>query len=196
MSPVDAFLLVFAFVVVVYGFMVFNHLVMLKHNIGKSWANIDVLLRQRHDELPKLVEACRQYMRYEQDLLDRVLQARAMIAAARMRYDVKTLGPRELQLRSQLGKLNALVESYPDLKANAGFLQLQRRISDLETAIADRREFFNGTVTANNTTIGRFPYFLFARMFGLREFDLIVFHPRRESEEPDAARAGGSRVAD
>ena len=143
-------LLVAAILLIVYGIVIYNHLVALKHNVSKAWSNIDVLLKQRHDELPKLVEVCKQYMGYEQETLEKVMQARSQVAAAREGQDVNALGQAETQLRMGLGNLFAVAEAYPDLKANESFRHLQTRITGLENDIADRREFYNASVNANN----------------------------------------------
>jgi LemA protein len=79
-------------VVIVYSITLYNNLVSLKHNVDKAWSNIDVLLKQRHDELPKLVETCKQYMGYEQDTLEKVMQARSAVSSAREKGDVGALG--------------------------------------------------------------------------------------------------------
>ncbi|MEQ8938932.1 MAG: LemA family protein, partial [Gammaproteobacteria bacterium] len=142
---------------VMYGVVIYNNLVSLKHNVSKAWSNIDVLLKQRHDELPKLIETCKQYMGYEQETLEKVIQARSDVAAAREKGDVAALGPAETQLRLGLGNLFALAEDYPDLKANENFKHLQQRISGLEETIADRREFYNESVNINNVRIEQFP---------------------------------------
>ncbi len=160
---------------VLYGIILFNQLVALKHNVDKAWSNIDVLLKQRHDELPKLVETCKQYMQYEQQALERVMQARAQVSAARERGDVSALGPAETELRLGLGNLFAVAEDYPDLKANETFRHLQGRVTALENAIADRREFYNESVNQNNIRIEQFPDVLLARMFNFRPKDLLVF---------------------
>ncbi len=160
---------------ILYAIMIYNNLVSLKHNVSKAWANIDVLLKQRHDELPKLVETCKQYMGYEQETLEKVMQARAAVSAAREKGDVSALGPAETQLRMGLGNLFALAEAYPDLKANESFQHLQVRISGLENAIADRREFYNESVNNNNVRIEQFPDVLIARNLGFSAKDLLEF---------------------
>jgi len=162
-------------VVFAYGVTIYNNLVSLKHNVDKAWSNIDVLLKQRHDELPKLIETCKQYMQYEQGTLEKVMQARSAVSSARERSDVGALGTAETQLRSGLGSLFALAEAYPDLKANQSFQQLQSRISGLEDAIADRREFYNESVNNNNIRIEQFPDVLLARMFNFVARQLLVF---------------------
>jgi len=160
---------------ILYAIMIYNNLVSLKHNVSKAWANIDVLLKQRHDELPKLVETCKQYMGYEQETLEKVMQARAAVSSAREKGDVAALGPAETQLRMGLGNLFALAEAYPDLKANDSFQHLQVRISGLENAIADRREFYNESVNNNNVRIEQFPDVLIARNLGFGAKDLLEF---------------------
>ena len=162
-------------VALVYLVMVFNGLVSLKNNVKKAWANIDVLLKQRHDELPKLVETCKQYMSYEQATLEKVMQARAGVQQARESGDVGALGPAEAQLRSVIGKLYAVAEAYPQLKANESFQQLQARISGLENAIADRREFYNDSVNLYNTGIQQFPGVLLARQFSFKDAVMLEF---------------------
>lgn len=157
------------------GIGLYNRLVALKHRVATAWSNIDVLLKQRHDELPKLVDTCRQYMQYEQETLEKVMQARNAVYAARESGNVEGLSSAEGGLRAQLGKLFAVAEAYPDLRANASFQQLQGRISDLETGISDRRELYNESVNINNATIEQFPASVIAGMFGFRPAKLLEF---------------------
>jgi len=154
---------------------IYNHLVRLKHNVSKAWSNIDVLLKQRHDEIPKLVETCKQYMGYEQETLEKVMLARSRVAEARENQDVQGLGAAEGALRLGLGNLFALAEDYPDLRANENFQHLQNRISTLENTIADRREFYNESVNINNIGIEQFPDLIVARLFGFGPRDLLEF---------------------
>ena len=158
-----------------YAVVLYNNLVSLKHGVTKAWANIDVLLKQRHDELPKLVETCKQYMGYEQETLEKVMKARSAVSSARQAHDVPAVGAAETQLRLGLGNLFALAEAYPDLKANETFLHLQSRISGLENSIADRREFYNESVNNNNVRIEQFPDVILARMFNFKDADLLEF---------------------
>ena len=172
----------FLAVVVVYTIYIYNSLVSLKHAVSKAWSNIDVLLKQRHDELPKLVEVCKQYMQYEQETLEKVIQARSAVMSARSSSDVAALGQAETQLRMGLGNLFALAENYPDLKANNSFQQLQSRISQLENSIADRREVYNESVNMNNVRIEQFPDVLIARMFGFKDFQLLEFSDEEKKD--------------
>jgi LemA protein len=162
-------------VVAVYAVMLYNGLVQVKHNVSRAWANIDVLLKQRHDELPKLVETCKRYMAFEQETLARVMEARGRVASARESADPRALGQAEGSLRATLGSLFALAEAYPELKSDQTFRQLQTRISELENAIADRREFYNESVNVNNVRIEQFPDAVLARLFGFRPAQLLEF---------------------
>ncbi len=160
---------------VLYIISIYNHLVRLKHNVSKAWSNIDVLLKQRHDEIPKLVETCKQYMKFEQGTLEKVMQARSQVSEARQSQDVAGLGMAEGALRMGLGQLFALAEDYPELRANENFQHLQGRISSLENTIADRREFYNESANINNIGIETFPDLIVARLFGFGERDLLEF---------------------
>lgn len=160
---------------VIFAIVIYNRLVNLKHNTTKAWSNIDVLLKQRHDELPKLVSTCKEYMKYEKDTLEKVVEARSRVASARAAGDIGALGAAEGALRIGLGQLFALAEDYPDLKANETFQHLQARISGLENSIADRREFYNESVNLNNIGIEEFPDVVVARFFNFKPFQLLEF---------------------
>ncbi len=168
-------LLVVLVVVLVYFVMLYNQLVQIKHNVSKSWANIDVLLKQRHDELPKLIETCKQYMKFEQDTLVRVMEARASVSSAREQQNIGALGQAEGELRGALGRLFAVAEAYPELKTDETFQHLQARISSLENAIADRREFYNESVNINNVRIEQFPDSIVAALFSFKSMQLLKF---------------------
>ena len=182
MSISTAVLLGLAVVALVYGVLVYNGLVNLKHGVAKAWANIDVLLKQRHDELPKLVEVCRQYKHFEQATLARVTEARARVAAAREAHDVGALGAAEGMLRAGLGQIFAVAEAYPELKANEHFMQLQSRISALENGIADRRELYNDAVNLLNVRIEQFPDLIIARLFAFVSQPLLQFSSAEKAD--------------
>ncbi len=158
-----------------YTIAVYNGLVRVRAEVKLTWANIDVLLVQRHDELPKLVEVCKGYMKYEGDTLERVMRARAGVDAARSAGNVVSVGTAERELRSGLTGLYAVAENYPQLKASEPFLHLQQRISSLETAIADRREVYNDAVNTNNIRIEAFPDVLVARLGDFPPAKLLRF---------------------
>jgi len=165
-----------------YLISVYNGLVRVGANVKLAWSNIDVLLVQRHDELPKLVEVCRQYMEYERDTLERVTKARSAVNAARSSGNVNSVGAAEQELRAGLGGLYAVAERYPDLKANEAFRQLQARISGLETAIADRREAYNDSVNANNVRLQTFPDVLVANFGDFHPAKLLQFLSEEKSD--------------
>ena len=165
-----------------YGVLIYNGLITLKHNVAKAWANIDVLLKQRHDELPKLVEVCRQYQQFEQTTLARVTEARARVAAAREAHDVGALGTAEGLLRAGLGQIFAVAEAYPELKANEHFMQLQSRITALENGIADRREWYNEAVNVHNVRIEQFPDLLVARLLAFTSQPLLQFSTAEKAD--------------
>ncbi|AKU13258.1 hypothetical protein AzCIB_3365 [Azoarcus sp. CIB] len=169
-------------IALLYAIVVYNGLVRLKHNIAKAWANIDVLLKQRHDELPKLVEVCKQYKQFEQETLQRVTEARARVASAREHQDVAALGKAEGMLRAGLGQIFAVAEAYPELRANEHFMQLQTRITALENGIADRREWYNEAVNLLNVRIEQFPDVFVARMFQFEPRPLLEFASAEKSD--------------
>jgi LemA protein len=175
MSIFGLLLLAIIAILIIYFIIVYNQLVTLKHNVSKAWANIDVLLKQRHDELPKLVETCRQYMQFEQETLDKVIKARSRVFEARNDQNMAALGSAEGALRVGLGQLFAVAENYPELKSNENFQTLQSRITGLENAIADRREFYNESVNINNVRIEQFPDVIIAQSFNFKPFDLLEF---------------------
>jgi LemA protein len=160
-------------VALIYMVVVYNSLVALRESVRQAWANIDVLLKQRHDELPKLVDTCRQYMQYEQETLERVMRARAAVSTASDQRNLPALASAEQQLRGSIGQLYAVAERYPQLKADQGFQQLQGRITALEAGIADRREYYNEEVRLNNTRIAQFPAVLIAHQFGFVPASLL-----------------------
>ncbi len=165
-----------------YGIGLYNHLVNLKHAVAKAWANIDVLLKQRHDELPKLVEVCKQYKEFEQSTLQKVIEARSRVQAARESQDIGALGQAEGMLRMGLGSIFAVAEAYPELKANEHFMQLQTRITGLENNIADRRELYNESVNIYNVGIEQFPAVLIANMFSYEAKPLLEFSSSEKAD--------------
>jgi LemA protein len=166
----------------------YNSLIALKNDVVRAWANIDVLLKQRHDELPKLVRTCEGYMLHERGVFDTLSQARGALMAA------KGVGQRadaESQLSKALGQFFAVAEAYPDLKANQSFIQLQNRISDLENQVADRREFYNDVVTTFNTRIQQIPDKYVAEWLSLKPAEWFrAAESDREDVAIDFRRAG------
>jgi len=154
----------------VYAIIIYNELVRLRNDNDRAWANIDVLLKQRHDEIPNLVETVKGYMQHERQTLLAVTQARtASMSAATVGQKAQA----DLLVAGALRGLFAVAESYPDLKANQNFLKLQNRISELEERIADRREFFNDDVNTCNTSIKQVPDMFLANMMNLKARDMF-----------------------
>jgi LemA protein len=150
-------------ILVAYVIGVYNMLVRLANNIDKAWSNIDVILKQRHDELPKLVEVCNSYMTHERETLESVTKARTAYSTGE---SIDDKAQAENQIIGALGKLFAVAEQYPDLKANQEFLAVQQRISALESTIADRREFYNDSVNLYNIAIEQIPVIWVAQQAG------------------------------
>jgi LemA protein len=172
-------LLLILTVLVVYVITIYNGLVSLKNNIDKSWSNIDVLLKQRFDELPKLIKVCEGYMQHEQKTLEAVIKARSMVQNAR--GDKDSLQAQNM-LTDTLRSLFMVVERYPDLKADTAFQSLSQRISELEDMIADRREYYNDSVTIYNIRIEQFPDLLIARLFNFAGRALWQINPAHRED--------------
>jgi LemA protein len=153
-----------------YFITIYNSLVRLKNDIDKAWANIDVLLKQRHDELPKLIDTCKGYMQYEQKTFQMVTEARTAFMNAN---SVAEKAQADNMMTGALKSLFAVSENYPELKANNNFMQLQGRITELEEKIADRREFFNDDLNTYNIRIQQLPDVFVARMLNLQPRQLF-----------------------
>jgi LemA protein len=157
--------------VLCYLAIIFNGLVGLRNDVNKAWANVDVLLKQRHDELPRLIEVCTGYANFERQTL-------ALLAQARAGYqdtaDLKQKVEAERNTSSAIRGVFATAENYPALKANDNFLLLEKRISQLEIQIADRREFYNDSVNTFNTRIRQVPDTFIAALMGLAPIPLFV----------------------
>jgi LemA protein len=152
--------------------MIYNGLVAMRQRVNQSFADVDVQLKQRHDLIPNLVETVKGYAAHERGTLEAVIKARNSAMSAQGPGDKVAA---ENMLSGALGKLFALAEAYPDLKANAGFQQLQGELSDIENKLAASRRFFNNSVQEYNTGIQRFPAVLLAGAFGftsMQFFDL------------------------
>jgi len=164
-----------------YLIVIYNGFVALKNGINQDWSNIDVLLKQRFDELPKLIKVCEGYMQHEAKTLEAVIKARSQVDAARSENEKLQA---QNMLTDTLKSLFMVVERYPELKADVGFRQLSNRISEIEDQIADRRELFNASVTIYNTRLDQFPDLIVARLFNFAGRELWQIDPahRRDVE--------------
>ncbi|RLJ33511.1 LemA protein [Chryseobacterium sp. 7] len=172
MNQTVAIILLILLGVVIISFLInlYNKLVMLKFNVDKAYGNIDVVLKQRTDEIPNLVTVARHFMNYEEKLLTRLTELRTF-------YNNSTDADKRTGIANETSKalssFFAVSENYPELKSNNNFLELQKRISDLENKIADRREFFNDSVNLYNIGIHEFPNVILAKMLGYKDKTLL-----------------------
>jgi LemA protein len=168
---------------ILYLIVVYNRLVALRQGTGQAWSDVDVQLKQRHDLVPNLVETVKGYAAHERGTLDEVIRARNAAAAAR---GPDAAAGAEAALSGALGRLFALSEAYPDLKANQNFLSLQGELADIENKIAAARRFFNNAVGEYNTAIQSIPAVFFAGALG--------FRPTGFFELPEPERAAVQQV--
>ena len=160
---------------------IYNALMAIKENVNKAWANIDVILKQRYDEIPQLIKICEQYVQFEQGMIDRMMDAREKMVQGR---SVEAKAEASSDLTAGIKGLLAVGEAYPDLKSNANFMQIQTRLSRLEETLADRREFYNDSVNVLNTRIQQIPDVFFARMMGVERRQMFEVH-ESEKKLPD-----------
>lgn len=173
MNPITIILFLVALLIFGWIIGVYNRIVTVKNQIDRAWANIDVILKQRADEIPNLVSVVEQYASYEHTIIDKLLKARENYGVA------KNIGQKiasSNEISSALNGLIALGESNVELKANQNFIQLQSRVSELESTLADRRELYNEAVTIYNTKIEQIPEALFAGMLGFITKELFVIN--------------------
>jgi Uncharacterized conserved protein len=144
--------------------------VSLRERVDQARQNIDVLLKQRGDELTKLIDAATEFMEQEEQVLQKLTAAREATAQAETPGEEARA---DQQVRQALMDFEARAEAYPELRSQENMMQFQKRISELESQIADRREVYNEAVTQHNTRIAQFPYVIFARQFGFGERELF-----------------------
>jgi len=169
-------------VFLIWFFSTWNRLVRLEENVNKSWADIDVLLKQRYDMIPNLVETVKGYASHEKEIFDAFAVARQAAAGALAQGDVKGVGAAESTLAGLIPRINMVAEQYPELKSDASFLNIQNKLVGLENSIADRREFYNSSVTAFNKTIQMIPTVFVANMKGCERRELFeIFDHEREN---------------
>lgn len=165
------FVAVLAFIVLVAAVTSYNGLVSLKNQTERAWANIDVLLKERFDLIPRMISVCEQYTKYERGTLDRVMDARKSYGmAATVDDKIKA----QAQVTGAVRGLLAIGEAYPALQSSQQFVELERTLKEIENQIADRREFFNNSVTNFNTRCQVFPDMFFARLLGYTA--MTMFH--------------------
>jgi LemA protein len=149
---------------------VYNGLVTLRNNIDRAWSNIDVLLKQRHDELPKLIDTCKGYMKHEAATFEKITELRSRVMNA---SNVAEKAQADNLLSGALRSLFAVAENYPELKANANFMNIQQRITGIESDIAGRRDRYNDDTNTYNIRIEVIPDVFIARLLGYSKRDLF-----------------------
>jgi len=178
-------LVVIAGLVIFYNVSLYNQLVRLRQSVDQAEQNIDVLLKQRQDELTKLIDAAQEMMEYEEELLTELTEAREQAERASTPTEQANA---DQQIRNTMASFRARVEEYPELRAQNNLQQFQERISDIESQISDRREFYNEAATRYNTRIKQFPYVLFARQFGFDKRELFTA-TEEDKEDVDVSAA-------
>ena len=157
----------------------YNGIIHVRQEARKAFANIDVLLLQRHDEIPNLVAAVKGYMKHEKELLEEIVKLRSDYRRTEHRWEKVAI---ENRISGALGRIRLVAEDYPDLKASESFLTLQRRVSALEGNIAYRREYYDESVTIYNTRIAQFPQLIVARTLGFKPQPLL-YVPSKYKED-------------
>ncbi|WP_332395569.1 LemA family protein [Vibrio metschnikovii] len=179
------FIIIIAIVLLigVYAISIYNKLITLRNRFKNSFAQIEVQLKRRYDLIPNLVSTAKGYMQHEQETFERVIQARnqaisglkAASEAPESETAIQLLGQAEGMLKNALGRLNVVVEAYPELKASQTMIQLQEELTSTENKVAFARQAFNDSVTSYNTYKQTFPPVLFANMFGFQNGNLLEF---------------------
>lgn len=177
-------------VLFVAAIVLYNNLIRLRVRTDEAWADIDVQLKRRYDLIPNLVETVKGYASHERETLEAVLEARSK--ATSMNIDIAGATPEQLNsmaaaeagLSGALGKLLAVAEAYPDLKANKNFLELQRELTDTENKIQAARRFYNTNVRDMNIAIQSFPSNIFAKSFGFSSREFFELGENSVEKEP------------
>jgi len=170
---VGAIAAVVALITLIWFISTWNRLVRLEENVNKSWADIDVLLKQRYDMIPNLVNIVKGYAEHEREIFDQFAVARQAAAGALSSGDVKAIGAAEGTLAGLMPRINMVAEQYPDLKADTSFVNLQKELVSLENQVSDRREFYNASATNWNASIQMIPTSIVAGMKGAMRRDLF-----------------------
>jgi len=157
-------ILVAALLAVFYAVSVYNGIIRLRNNIGKAWSNIDVLLKQRSDLIPNLVDTVKGYMKHEKGVLAEITRLRTSVLKGSPAEKAKA----SEKITESLKTLFAVAENYPKLRASENFLDLQNKLTAVENQIADRREFYNDSVLLFNTRIQMIPDSIIAALLGMK----------------------------
>jgi len=175
-------ILVLLILILSYGVVIFNSLVKLRNLKEEAWSGIDVQLKRRHDLLPNLVETVKGYASHEQSTLEEVTRLRSQSEASN---DVKEIGEIERNISKDIKKIFALVEDYPDLKANEGFLKLQENLSEIEDQLQFARRYYNGTIRNYKIKLQSFPSSIVAGIASFKDAEFFEIEYATERSTPE-----------
>jgi LemA protein len=175
-------LIILLIAVLLWGVMTFNRAVKLRNQVNEAWAGIDVQLQRRYELVPNLLATVKGYLKYESAVLERVTRLRGEPA-----MPVHQRGDEESGLSRSIGRLFALAEDYPDLKASEGFQQLHRSLVEIEDHLQFARRYYNGSVRDNNNLVEGFPSMIIARMFGFRTATFFEIELASQRQAPDVS---------
>jgi len=173
--------------IVIIAILIFNSLVRMRNVVREGWSGIDVQLRRRTDLVPNLVETVKGYAAHERGLFEEIAQKRAQSIAA---DNVSGQAAAEKALQSSLGRLMAVAEAYPELKANKNYLELQQQLAEIEDQLQMARRYYNGAVRNLNIGIQSFPGVMLARPFGFREEPFFELDDRSQAAAPQVSLGG------
>ena len=186
MEVISIIIVVLLIVVIIYCTKVYNNLVTLKHAVSKAWVNIEQSLKQRHDQLPKLIESCKQFGINQPDLFEKILATRTQVMNAQQMGEVQSLASAEQRLQKESNKLLKIANAHSELSADKNYLAIASSLKDFELSIADRTELYNRCVSASNERIEQFPESFIASFFSFGVYDLLEFQSGNERNlEPE-----------
>ncbi len=178
--------------VIIYAVIVFNRLIRQRNVVREAWSGIDVQLRRRTDLVPALVETVKGYATHERTLLEEVTARRARSLDAQTSGNVGDNAQATQQLGSSIGRLIAVAEAYPQLKANENFLKLQEQLAEIEEQLQYARRYYNGAVRNLNISIQSFPELLIAKPFGFSEQPFFELDDRAQGANPNVSFERGA----
>lgn len=176
---------ILAIILLIWFISTWNRLVRLEENVNKSWADIDVLLKQRYNVIPRLVKAIKGYAKHEREIFEQFALARQTAAGCLANGDIKGLGAAEGTIAAMMPRINMVAEQYPELKADRNFAGLQKELVSIENQVADRREFYNASATNWNAAIQMIPTTIVAGFKGAMRRDLFEVTDPIQREAPD-----------
>ena len=173
MEAISIIIIVTLIVVIVYSTKIYNNLVSLKHAVSKAWVNIETALKERHDQLPKLIELCKEYGVEKSDTFETILKARTQIMNAQQMGEVQSLANAEQKLQVETAALLDTANENTELSADENFQALSKQLRNTELAILDRSDVYNECVTASNKRIEQFPHSFIASFFSFAKYEAL-----------------------